>query len=244
MSQMTFWQRHLEELRKRLLLTGIAYAVFLGIGFFLADDLYRWFLIDTDIKLTVLGPSEIMWVYFSMANIMAIAAVFPVAAHQLWAFVGPALTTEEKKAVYAFVPAIGILFAGGICFGYFVVFPSALGFLLNMSDGLFTALFTTEKYFGFLFQIVLPFGFLFELPAAVVFLTNLGLITPGMMRKYRKYVYFVLAILSAVITPPDFSSQLFVLIPMAFLFEASIFLAAAAVKRKNSKGDQEPLQTI
>ena len=97
-------------------------------------------------------------------------------------------------------------------------------------------MFTAVKYFRFLFQITIPLALIFELPAIVWFLTKLGILTPTLMTKYRKYVYLAMVILSAMITPPDLLSQVFVLIPLILLYEFSVLLCGWVYRGNASKG--------
>ncbi|SFE60528.1 twin-arginine translocase subunit TatC [Alteribacillus iranensis] len=224
----------LSELRKRILITvGIFLLFFIG-AFVFVRDIYEWLVKDLPVPLAVLGPSEILWVYVMLASVAAITAVIPVAAYQVWRFVSPALTEKERKVSITYIPALFLLFIGGISFGYFVLFPIVLQFLMSLSDDLFTTFFTTEKYFRFLMQMTLPFGFLFELPLVIMFLTSLGILNPERLRKSRKYAYFGLVVVSVLITPPDFLSDVLVIIPLFFLFECSLLLSNVIYKRKQA----------
>lgn len=220
----TFFLAHIAELRKRLLMILFIYVSIFLVSFFQVGKVYAWIMNSAKVELTVLGPSEIVWVYFMLASICALAAVIPFAAYQLWAFIKPALKPEERKSTALFIPVLFILFAAGLSFGHFVVFPKVFHFVVALSEGMFQTMFTAEKYFRFLFQITIPLALIFELPAVVWFLTKIGILTPTMMTKNRKYVYLAMVIISAMITPPDLLSQVFVLIPLILLYEASIFL--------------------
>lgn len=234
--EQTFFLAHMAELRKRLLMILLIYVSIFLISFFQVGKVYHWIMGKSEIELTVLGPSEIVWVYFMLASICALAAVIPFAAFQLWAFVKPALKPEERKTTALLIPVLFILFGAGLSFGYFVVFPKVFHFVVSLSEGMFQTMFTAEKYFRFLFQITIPLALIFELPAVVWFLTKIGILTPTLMTKYRKYVYLAMVIISAMITPPDLLSQVFVLIPLIFLYESSIFLCGWVYGRKASKG--------
>jgi sec-independent protein translocase protein TatC len=159
--------QHFEELRKRLMIIAAVFIAFLALSFIFVSDIYQWLVRDLDFKLAVLGPSEILWVYFMLASVVAIAAAIPVAAHQIWLFVSPALTGMEKKVALSYIPALFFLFITGIAFGYFILLPLVLNFLMTLSGDMFTAFFTTEKYFQFVLHLTLPFGFLFEHPQSL-----------------------------------------------------------------------------
>ncbi|WP_419761859.1 twin-arginine translocase subunit TatC [Caldalkalibacillus salinus] len=226
---------HLEELRKRLMITFGTFIVFLGLSFVFVQDVYDWLVKDIPVKLAILGPSDILWVYFVLSGVLAIAITIPVAAHQLWLFIRPALNEQEQKITLAYIPALFILFLLGIGFGYILIFPLVFDFLLTMSEGMFMDFFTAEKYFRFLVSMTLPFGFLFELPVVIMFLTRMGIIDPNQLMRIRKYAYFVLIVISVVITPPDFLSDILVIIPLFFLYECSILLSKVVYRRKQDK---------
>ncbi|EKN69498.1 Twin-arginine protein translocation pathway component TatAD [Neobacillus bataviensis LMG 21833] len=230
---------HLEELRKRFIISALAFIVFFIVGFIYVDDIYRWFVGDT--KLMVLGPSDIMWIYFMLATVVAITGTIPVLALQIWLFVKPALRPIERKITLSYVPALFFLFIIGLAFGYFVIFPMVLKFLINMGQDMFVTNFTAERYFSFIMNMTLPFGVLFELPVVVMFLTSLGIINPFVLSKIRKYAYFVLIIIAVVITPPDFMSDFVVTLPLLLLYEVSINLSKF-VYRKRLKKLQEAKQ--
>jgi sec-independent protein translocase protein TatC len=221
---------HLEELRKRIIISAIAFITFFIVGFVYVTDIYKWFV--KDLKLMVLGPSDIIWIYFMIATVIAIAGTIPILAVQIWLFVRPALKPVERKITLSYVPALFLLFISGLAFGYFVIFPMVLKFLVNLGEGMFVTNFTAERYFQFIMNMTLPFGVLFELPVVVMFLTSLGIINPILLSKIRKYAYFVLIIIAVIITPPDFMSDFVVTIPLLLLYELSINLSKFVYRKK------------
>ncbi|WP_110926800.1 twin-arginine translocase subunit TatC [Bacillus massiliglaciei] len=223
---------HLEELRRRIIMTLLSFAAFLIISFIFVQDLYQWLVADLDGKLAILGPGDILWVYMVIAAVCAIAATIPIAAYQTWRFVAPALKPEESKVTLRFIPGLFLLFIAGISFGYFVLFPMVLGFLTSLSDGQFEAMFTAEKYFRFMINLTLPFGFLFEMPLVVMFLTRLGILNPNRLAKARKFSYFGLIVLSVLITPPDLISDILVIVPLLVLYEVSVTLSRIVYRKK------------
>lgn len=226
---------HLDELRKRLIISVAAFFIFFIVGFIYVKEIYLWFVRDLDVKLVVLGPSDIIWVYFLIATVIAIAGTIPVLAIQLWLFVKPALMPNERRITLSYIPALFILFIIGLCFGYFVILPTVLSFLAELGGEMLEANFTAEKYFRFIMNMTLPFGVLFELPVVVMFLTSLGILNPYALSKIRKYAYFVLIVVAVVISPPDFMSDFLVAIPLLFLYEISINLSKIVYKRKLKK---------
>lgn len=110
-----------------------------------------------------------------------------------------------------------------------------LPFLLSLNDGMFNEMFTVEKYFKFVFRITLPFAIIFEIPIIAMFLTSIGILSPSAMRKMRKYAYFILIIVAAMVTPPDFILPLIVAIPFFLLYEISIYLSTTVYRKKEKK---------
>ncbi|MBM7552532.1 twin-arginine translocase subunit TatC [Thalassobacillus pellis] len=223
---------HLSELRKRIIWTLIAFVGFFILGFVYVKDIYAFFVTDLPFDLHVTSPGEIIWIYFTMAGIIAIVGSLPVLCLQIWLFIKPALTPKETKVSLSYIPAIFLLFIGGLAFGYFIFVKMILPFLLSLNDGMFTEIFTVERYFNFLFQVTIPFAVLFELPVITMFLTSLGVVNPVFLVKVRKYAYFILVIIGTMISPPDFVLQLVVAIPLIILYEISIILSRIVYRKK------------
>lgn len=223
---------HLDELRKRMIISALAFLLFFLIGFVFVKDIFYFFLGNLDYKLFVLGPSDILWVYFHIAAIIALTGAIPVTTWQIWLFVKPALKPFERKIALMYIPPMFLLFIVGLAFGYFFIFPNIMEFIHNLGRNLTTESFTAEKYLSFLINMTLPFGIAFELPLVSMFLTTLGLINPYKIVKIRKYAYFILVIIASMISPPEFISNISVAIPLILLFEISIFIAKIVHKRR------------
>ena len=226
---------HLDELRTRLIVTLAAFIIFFVVGFIYVEEIYKFITKDLDVKLIVLGPSDIVWVYFMIAAVIATAGTIPVLATQVWLFVKPALKPIERKISLSYIPALFLLFIVGLCFGYFVIFPTIMNFLIELSGEMMATNFTAEKYFRFILTTTIPFGVLFELPVVLMFLTSLGIVNPYVLQKIRKYAYFILILVAIIISPPDFMSDFIVAIPLIFLYEISVNLSKIVYKRKLKK---------
>ncbi len=185
--------------------------------------------------LALLGPGDILWIYFKISAVCSLALTIPLAAYHVWRFVLPALQEHERKATFMLIPALFLLFILGISFGYFLVFPIVLSFLEKLAGEGFQQFYTSEKYFSFLISLTVPFGILFELPVVILFLTAIGIINPQMLKKSRKIAYFVILITSVLITPPDFISDILVLVPLILIYEISITLSAFIYRKKLQK---------
>src|SRR5699024_2510726 len=151
----------------------------------------------------ITSPGDIIWIYFTIAAIGAIVGTLPVLSIQIWLFIKPGLTRQESKASLPYIPAIFLLFIAGLAFGYFMFIKLILPFLLSLNDDMFNELFTVDRYFSFLLRVAIPFALLFDLPIIMMFLTSLVVVTPTFLKPARKYAFFNLIIVRAVVTPPD-----------------------------------------
>lgn len=107
-----------------------------------------------------------------------------------------------------------------------------LAFLTGLSNDQFSLMFTAEHYFRFMLNLCLPFGFLFEMPLVVLFLTRLGVLNPVRLAKARKLSYFALIVISVLITPPDFISDILVIVPLLLLYELSVTISRVVYKKR------------
>ncbi|MGG3571900.1 twin-arginine translocase subunit TatC [Bacillus gobiensis] len=226
---------HLAELRKRLIYVLGCFLGFLALSFLFVEQIYNYLVKDLEFKLALLGPGDVLWIYFKLSAVSSIAFTIPVAAFHIWRFVLPALKEHEKKATFVLIPALFFLFISGISFGYFFVFPTCLSFMQTLAGNEFQPFYTSEKYFSFMLNLTVPFGVLFELPVVILFLTSIGILNPNTLRKTRKIAYFLIAVASVFLTPPDFISDILVLIPLIFLYEISISLSAFIYRKKLKK---------
>ncbi|HLQ98516.1 MAG TPA: twin-arginine translocase subunit TatC [Candidatus Dormibacteraeota bacterium] len=226
---------HLSELRNRIIVTGLFFVAFFIIAFIYVKDIYRFLEGDIDFSLAITSPTEVIWIYVSIAAIVATIGTLPVFSLQLWLFIKPGLKSNERKASLSYIPPIFFLFVIGLVFGYLLFSNFILPFLISLNDDMFIQLFTVDKYYRFMFQIMLIFGILFEVPVITMFLTSLGILSPAFLKKTRKYAYFVLLIVSALVTPPDIFLQLVVAVPLFLLYEISIYFSNVVYKRKEKK---------
>jgi sec-independent protein translocase protein TatC len=164
---------------------------------------------------------------------------FPYILWEFWKFVSPGLKNNERKTSKGFIIIASFLFFIGVLFGYYVVTPLSINFLgsYQVSEKVFND-FDLSSYIGLIRASVLASGIIFELPIIIYFLTKIGVVTPEILRKYRKFSLVGVLILSAVITPPDIASQVIVAVPVIILYEISIFISKAVV-RKQQREDRK-----
>ena len=186
-------------------------------------------------KLQTLGASEQFTTYIWICLLAGLIVGFPYLLYEIWKFVRPALKDTEAKPVRGFVFVGTFLFALGVLFGFYVLFPLSYNFLItfSISSGQYVETNNTlDDYISLISTMCLVTGLVFELPIVVYFLTRLGIFTPQFMRKYRKHAVVVILIVAAFITPsPDVMSQLIVFTPLYLLYEISIFVSARVVKK-------------
>ena len=181
------------------------------------------------INITMSGQFTIHIVTSIVAGIIM---AFPYILFEVWRFITPALKKGEKKYALWLVFTGSFLFAIGILFGYFFVSPLSVQFLgnYNVSDQVSNQI-TLQSFISTVTTVTLVCGLVFQLPLIVFFLTKLGLLTPEFMRKYRKHAVVITLVLSAIITPPDISSQVLLTIPLLILYEISIYVSKIVVKK-------------
>lgn len=161
---------------------------------------------------------------------------FPYVIYQLWKFVSPGLHDNERKHSRGFIIISSLLFFIGVLFGYYIVTPLSINFLANYSVS------TTvdnqidiSSYIALVRSSALASGLIFELPIIIYFFTRIGLVTPEILKKYRKYALVVVLIMSAIITPPDIASQVIVAIPILILYQVSIYISKVVVRNQKRK---------
>ncbi|WP_018132232.1 twin-arginine translocase subunit TatC [Effusibacillus pohliae] len=224
---------HFAELRRRLLYTLGAYGISLCVCFLFINRIFSF--LEAPVpgrRLTVLGPGEVMHVYFMVAGVCALIATIPFALWQGWLFVAPALSKELQKVTLRYLPLVLAMFVLGVAFAWYVVFPMLFSFLVKLGSQQFTILYTASGYFGLVAGTVLPLGLFFEMPIVVLFLVRLGIISPRQLIRLRRYAYFVLVVIASMISPPEFVSHLSVAIPLILLYEISILVAKWAARNR------------
>ena len=203
---------HLDELRTRLIRCALA----LLLGMCVCFALFQQQLTDI-----VMGPfmaldQEMIYTQFAegflfqlkIALLGGVVVASPIIIWQIMRFILPALYSNEKR-VFLLMTFFGIvLFVGGVCFGYFLVLEPIMQTLIRLAGTDLTPMITANSYMSFVLGFLIPFGLVFEIPMVVYFLTTVGVITPDMLTKNRKYVLLVVLIIAAMLTPPDIVSQI------------------------------------
>ncbi|MGQ8336003.1 twin-arginine translocase subunit TatC [Sunxiuqinia sp. A32] len=171
-----------------------------------------------------------------MVSIIAgLIVASPYVFFEFWRFIRPALYENERKHSGGAVVYMSILFILGVLFGYYLIVPLSIHFLGSYSiSEQVTNQINMRSYISTVTSISLASGVIFELPIFVYFLSKVGILTPQMMKQYRRHAYVALLLLSAIITPPDVFSQIMVCFPLVFLYEIGIVIS----KRVNKKAEE------
>ncbi|GGH45849.1 preprotein translocase subunit TatC [Mangrovimonas yunxiaonensis] len=165
---------------------------------------------------------------------------FPYVVYQFWKFLSPGLHPNERKHSRGFIIISSILFFIGVLFGYYIVTPLSINFLVNYNiSEMVDNQIDISSYISLVRSSVLASGIIFELPIIIYFLTKIGLVTPQAMKKYRKFALVIVLILSAVITPPDIASQVIVAIPILILYQVSIYISKVVLKKEQKQKQKQ-----
>ena len=260
---MTFLE-HLEELRWHLLRSVAAILVFFVVAWFIQEWVYGTVIMGpskvdfwTYRKMCELGhflkidslcldqlkfevqnreiSGQFMLAITSSA-IVGLIIAFPYVLWEIWSFVKPGLRASERRAARGAVFIVSFLFFSGILFGYYIVTPFAVRFMVNFQlDPNIINQYDIKNYLSILTTLTLACGLMFQLPVVIMVLTKIGIITPAFLKEYRRHAFVVILIVAAIITPsPDVVSQILVAIPLYFLFEVSI-LVSGRIHKNNLK---------
>lgn len=226
---------HLAELRSRLLKSVLALAVAFAACFSVAEQIFAVLAAPLrrlqihDLTLIGTAVTEAFFTKMKVAFAAAVIVASPVLLWQLWQFIAPGLYEHEKRYTRSFVLFGSLFFIAGAAFCYFVVVQEGLGFLLHRYEVIdIQPLLQIGDYLSLVSRLVLAFGVMFELPVLAFFLARVGVIDHRFLLRHSRYAVIAIALLAAVLTPPDLISQILLMVPLAFLYALSIGVAYLA----------------
>jgi sec-independent protein translocase protein TatC len=234
------FMEHLEELRRRIfralvyIILGwvVAFAITPYIYDFLAGPLLR--AMPAGAKFVFTHATEPFFLKFKLALVLGLILVMPFIMREVWGFVAPGLTKQEKRAVKLIAPFSAFLFFSGVTLGYYIL-PAAFKFFLSYLDDYPDAqlLQNPAQYIMFVVKMMFAFGLGFQMPVVLMFLAQVGLATPESMWKYWRHAIVIIGFLAALLTPSgDAFSMLAIGLPMVFLYFLSILLVGRIAKKK------------
>lgn len=230
---------HLLELRRRLIWCTVSVLITTVIAFIFHNPILRFLMIPAQGAESPLGLpiytdlTEFVGTAIRVSLTTGIILAWPLIMYQIAVFILPGLKSEEKKYIYFFLPLSTIVFFIGAYFGYKVLFPPAVNFLLHFGADVAVPYIRIGNYTSLMLTLILWMGIAFEMPIIVFFLSMVGIVTPKVLIKGRRYAVVCAFIVGAIITPTfDPVNQSIVALPLIVLYEAGILLSRIGSKRK------------
>ena len=231
---------HLLELRRRVTYAAISVFVTTVIAFIFHERILILLMEPAQQFVNIPGGKPI---YTDLTEFIGIAArtsllvglfcSLPFVLYQAVMFVAPGLNPSERRYLYALIPASVLAFIAGAAFGYFVLFPPMVNFLLTFGSEVATPMIRIGSYTNLMLRLLFWMGIVFELPVVMFFLARIGLVSPDALARNRRYALVVAIVLGAIITPTfDPINQMIVAAPIFALYEVSIWVAKLAARRR------------
>ncbi len=259
---------HLDELRIHLIRIAIAICVSAVFVFFATKAIFEYIVFgplnENFLTYTLMcklshwaelgdkmcyAPASINLVTFEMGEAFllhikvclfgGLIIAFPYILWELWKFIKPGLYRKEVRAANGLVIIGSLLFLFGIAFGYFVLAPFAINFLVTYDLPMVNAgnsgnLIKATSLINYMIMFTMPVGIIFEMPIIVFYLAKMGLVTDTLMRVYRRHAIVMILVIAAFVTPPDIMTQVIIGIPIYFLYELSIHIAARQTRKREA----------
>lgn len=225
---------HLTELRARIFRVLIAWVAGALLAWNFSEQIFGLLLApavaalgDDGQALQAIAPTEIFFTYLKCAVLAGFLFALPVIFWQAWRFVAPGLYPAERHAVVPFVLVSTLLFCGGAVFGYSMVFPLMFDFFTQFDSDFVKSAWTMREVFALTTRLFLAFGVAFELPVVVFFLSLAGIVDAPTLLRGTPYAVMGVFVMAAILTPPDWVSQIFLAIPMVVLYLLGVGVAYA-----------------
>jgi len=244
-ARMSFFD-HLVELRTRLINSLVAIGIGMVLGLLASKRVINYISVPMvaalrsahlDDHMIYTSPAGYISAYINLGLYVGIVLAMPYVLYQIWLFVAPGLYKHERRAASAFIVSSMALFICGIAFGYFVMLPQVLKFLVAFAmDGPIRPLISFNEYFQFLLAVLLGLGLIFEMPVLIFVLTLFGIVTPKFLLKNFRYAMLCITILAAIVTPtPDATTMLIFMAPMVGLYLVGVLVSYVVVRRKRAR---------
>jgi sec-independent protein translocase protein TatC len=237
---------HLGDLRRALVISGIAIIVCFGVAVGFWKYLHEIMmlpirdLLPPDSEPMYSGVFGPIFYMLKLGLIGGLIAAAPVVFWQLWWFISPGLYPKEKRLAIPFVLAATVFFAGGVAFCYFLVLPFMAAYSIGQMTEDARMLLELSHYLSNASMFILAFGLIFEMPVLVFLLAAIGLVTPRTLGRYRKYVLLGSFIIAAIITPSaDPINQTIVGAPLYVMYEMGILASRLFLWRKSKRSPEE-----
>jgi len=223
---------HLTELRSRIIRILLAWAIGTAVAWNFSEEIFGYLLKpaiaalgEGHHTLQAIAPTEIFFTYLKCAVLAGFVMVVPIVFWQIWRFVAPGLYESERNAIVPFVAVSTLLFCGGAFFGYSMVFPLMFDFFTQFDSEFVQSAWTMREVFALTTRLFLAFGIAFELPVVVFFLSLAGIVDAPTLFRGTPYAILGVFIAAAILTPPDWVSQVFLGVPMVLLYLLGVGVA-------------------
>ncbi|MBF0215707.1 MAG: twin-arginine translocase subunit TatC [Candidatus Omnitrophica bacterium] len=228
---------HLEEIRKRILISLIFISVSTIAAFYFGGMLFE--IVKLPVKdyvkdFVFISPTEAFTAYFKLSLLAGFSLSFPVILYQVWAFIAPAFSGKMKMRLGLWLMLSFLLFMAGILFAYFLAVPAALRFLLSFGSEISVPMISIGKYISFFGAMILIGGIVFEIPIVISIVVDMGFIDTKTLRSKRALAFIMILALAAAITPTqDIMNMMIFAVPMYLLYEIGILLGVLIeIRRK------------
>jgi len=244
-SSMSFFD-HLIELRRRLISAVAAIGVGMVVGLAVAKYVVNFIVepMQTALranhladKLYYTSPAGYISLIINLGLYLGIVMAMPWVLYQVWLFVAPGLYKHERRAVASFITSAMLLFLCGIAFGYFVMLPQVLTYIIHFAtDGPIQPLISINEYFSLILIVLLGLGLVFEMPVVVFILSLFGIVTPKFLLKNFRYAMLGITVMAAIVTPtPDATTMLIFMAPMVVLYFVGVVVSYVVLQRKRAR---------
>jgi len=220
---------HLEELRSRII-KSVIFIIIASCLFYKFTPTLLAQLVKPVGNLVFIAPQEAFITNIKIAFIGGLFLALPFVLYQVWRFVWTGLKRKEKKYSLIFGPISFIFFILGSAFGYFIIIPIGIKFLLSFATDFVRPMISINKYVSFVGTLTFCFAVIFQLPLISLFFTKIGLVTPAILSSKRKHAIVAIFILAAFLTPPDMITQMLMAVPLLVLYEIGIIFSKIAYR--------------
>jgi len=227
---------HMEELRSTLIQSLAAALVATILCWFVSSDMLDLLvrpIKDQGVYFT--APNEAFMVRLKLAAAMGLFVVAPFIFFRIYMFILPGLYSKEKRVVTPLLITTTLLFYTGVSFGFLVVIPQVMTFLMSFGTAYLSPLIGIGAYFAFVSKLCLAFGLVFQLPLLVLFLSVIGILDPRTLLRTWRYAIVIIFAMSALLTPPDIISQVMMAGPVLILYWSSVLVAFIVTRRRRKE---------
>jgi len=241
---------HLVELRKRIINSLIAIGIGIVLGFAVAKHFINFITQPmlaalranhVEPSLYYTSPAGYVSLIITLSVYLGIVIAMPWVLYQVWLFVAPGLYKHERRAVSSFICSSMLLFLCGIAFGYYLLLPRVLTYVVSWATGgPIKPLISLNEYFDLIVVVLVGLGIIFEMPVVVFILSLFNIVTPKFLLKNFRYAMLLITIVAAIVTPtPDATTMLIFMLPMVALYFVSVLVSYFVIRRKRAAAAAE-----